>query len=129
MITNPNKLLESHGYRLVPTDRKRILRQIKKYPYIEVNLEWFDDDEYPDESTWIDVEGMGYGWMWLHHKPKEYRRLIGNYARNIIAREKLYQKMGIIKDDSNLLFAIPSSDMECIYVIKLSNNKCSDYFF
>lgn len=129
MITNPNKLLEEHGYRVVSTDRKRILRHIKKYPYIEVNIEWFDVDKYPDECVWYDVEGMGYGWLFLHNKPKEYLRLIRNYARRVIVEEKLYQKMGIIKDENSLIFAVPSNDLQCVYVVKLSNEEDSKYFF
>lgn len=129
MITNPNKLLEDMGYRLVPTDRKRILKQIDKYPYIEFNYIWYDDDEYPDEYTWFDIEGMGYGWLFLHHKPKEYREVIAKHAKKLITRSKLYQKMGIIKDENNLIFSIPSKDMNRIYSIRLSNDKDSKYFF
>ena len=127
MITDANKLLEETGYRVVPTDRKRILHHIDKYPYIEINWVWYDDDEYPDDYTWFDVEGMGYGWIFLHHKPKEYREFIIKRGKKMIEENKLYQKMGIIKDDDNLIFAIPSANLECMYVVILSNKQDSKY--
>lgn len=37
--------------------------QIKKYKYIEICHFWYDDKENPDINTWIDVEGIGFGWL------------------------------------------------------------------
>ena len=34
---------------------------INKFKHIDVMEFYYDDKEHPDDNTWIDIEGIGYG--------------------------------------------------------------------
>lgn len=63
-----NKAIEFLGYSnpstYIQTKENVDFSLIKKFPYIQVADYWFDNPDDPDENNWIDVEGMGYGWIW-----------------------------------------------------------------
>lgn len=123
MLKDPIKYLERFDCRIVPTDRKRIINTIKKYKYIESDILWFDYEEYQEEANWYDIEGMGYGWLWLHRKPKEYRDVIVKMTKHLLLKCKLYYKMGIQNTEDGVIFHIPSHKQDCVYTIVLSNKE------
>ncbi len=108
--------------KIVPTDRKRILRDINKYPYIEADIDWYDDPEHPDICTWKDIEGIGYGWLWYGEPKREWVKIIKSLAKSFL-KNSLQQKMAIRKFDNGIIYFIPDSDNTCMYVIVLSNEK------
>ena len=46
--------------------------KVFKAKYIDVYAFYYDDEESPCEYTWVDVEGMGYGWLWCTNKIRRH---------------------------------------------------------
>ena len=63
--------------------KKDIRIPIKRYKNIEVCEYWYDDESRPDICCWIDVEGIGYGWIWC--------------ANNLRSKSRILQKRAIRK--------------------------------
>lgn len=42
------------------------------YDYIEVNTTYHDDKNDDNLVTWVDIEGMGYGWIWVKYEEKDW---------------------------------------------------------
>ena len=62
---------------------------IKKYKYIDVTEFWYDDKNAPDYNTWVEVEGIGYGFIWCGnwlrcHSKFLQRRAIRRYAQRLM---------------------------------------------
>lgn len=59
----------------------------KNRRYIEERIEFFDDEDDTTEVSWIDIEGEGYGWVWLNHPPRkwhsEMRKKMLRFVRNL----------------------------------------------
>lgn len=53
-----------------------LLEEMKKASknrrYIEERIEFYDDEDDTSEINWIDIEGEGYGWVWLNHPPRKW---------------------------------------------------------
>jgi hypothetical protein len=60
---------------------ENILRELKMttslYDYIEIVTNYYDDDEMPYVNNWTDVEGMGYGWVWMNYEEKDWHKMMG----------------------------------------------------
>lgn len=58
------------------------------YDYIEIITNYYDDKENPYFNNWTDIEGMGYGWMWLNYEEKDWHkmmsRLVGDEADHLL---------------------------------------------
>lgn len=96
---------------------------------IEVCEYWYDDENNPDFNTWIDVEGIGYGWMWCSNKIRRkfkflQRRAIKKFAKAILKE---------IDDDTDIaafyyknIFVygfIPKDNPDVFIQIRLSNEE------
>lgn len=55
--------------------KKDIKIPIKRYKNIEVCEYWYDDESRPDTCCWIDVEGIGYGWIWCANNLRSKLRI------------------------------------------------------
>ena len=67
--------------------KKDIKIPIKRYKNIEVCEYWYDDESRPDTCCWIEVEGIGYGWIWCAIQLSSFPKIkIGNTYR--IPKEK-----------------------------------------
>ena len=61
------------------------------FKYIEVIINFYDDEVYPYLNNWTDVEGMGYGWAWTHYEENNWHRMMARLASNRV--DKLLGKM------------------------------------
>lgn len=48
-----------------------LLITCKGTKHMEERTLLYDDEENPDTNTWEDVEGEGYGWLWLQEEDNE----------------------------------------------------------
>ena len=76
--------IKNFGKFISKISNKRFNKIIKLYKYIDINEFWFD---YPDstEPDWCDIEGIGYGWLWLDYKKskREQRKALIRYAEGL----------------------------------------------
>lgn len=102
---------------------------IKKFPYIQVADYWFDNSDDPDENTWIDIEGMGYGYVWdanwFRRKSKflqrrAIRKLAYDRLNLLLPTDKVFTRSKRITEEYFYGFMIN----ECCYVeIRLSEDE------
>lgn len=50
------------------------------YDYIQVITNYYDDDERPYINSWTDIEGFGYGWLWMNHDEKDWHREFSKFV-------------------------------------------------
>lgn len=113
--------------------KKDIKIPIKRYKNIEVCEYWYDDESRPDTYCWIEVEGIGYGWMWCANKLRSkskilQRRTIRKFAMDLLKaeedtdilcfadhKEKVHVYGFIPKDNKNVYIQIRLSDEELYF--------------
>lgn len=99
---------------------------LKYFRYLEVCHYWYDDDENPDFNNWIDIEGIGYGWLWCSTKLRgkfEYlqRKALRKYIRNIV--KDIDENTKIVTYSNNNIYHIAFMDDgdSCYTEIRMSN--------
>ena len=98
-----------------------------KYKNIEVCEYYYDDETNPDKLTWIDVEGVGYGWMWIANWLRKrstflQRRAVKKYAKDIL--KEIDNETDIVAFYYNNLFVcgfVPKDNPTIYIQIRLSN--------
>ena len=101
--------------------------KIKKYKYIDICEFWYDESSDPNLNTWIDVEGIGYGWLWCKNNLRKHFSFL---QRNVI-RKRTMDLLNSIKEETKILcyeadeiyyygFMIGS---DCYFQIRISNTK------
>lgn len=97
---------------------KTLSKIFKRYKHIDVKEYWFDDPYDPNEWTWLDVEGIGYGWLWIGYKSKkEMRKAVIKYALESIYKEEIwtFERDGI----KNYIFSLGRK----VVRVRLSNHE------
>ena len=102
---------------------KTMKKCLNLFKYIDTYEFWYDDPDNPNLNNWIDVEGIGYGWLWVQYKDsdKMQRKLVVRHA------------MALYKDSTNEMCTrtendiidvfLESKDGKCIFQIRVSNNE------
>ncbi|MEM5009308.1 hypothetical protein WKH57_01175 [Niallia taxi] len=59
---------------------KKLIIELKMttslYDYIETVTKYYDgDDQY--FNNWTDIEGYGYGWVWMRYEEAEWHKMMG----------------------------------------------------
>ena len=102
----------------------------KEYPKIETDIEFYEHNIY--QSNWIDVEGMGYGWIWFKEPKNNWRKLISEYTCNWLSDVKKGFKTIFIEDEDFIIIHVPSRTLEskADIIITLGKESCrEDIFF
>lgn len=124
------KIIKTHS---IFKDRAWIILKKKdinipfKYKNIEVCEYYYDDGTNPDQLTWIDVEGVGYGWMWMENWLRKrstflQRRAVKKYAKDIL--KEIDDEIDIVAFYYNNLFVcgfVPKDNPTIYIQIRLSN--------
>lgn len=111
--------------------KKDINIPIKKYKNIEVCEYWYDDESRPSTYCWVDVEGIGYGWMWYSNKLRSksrilQRRAIRKFAKDLLKSEDENTDILCFDNPSEKahVYGFIPKDNDNLYVqIKLSNEE------
>ena len=82
---------------------------IRKYKYIDVTEFWYDDENDPDYNTWVDVEGMGYGWIWCGNRFREHCKFLQRRA----VRKFAQRLMELFLREDSLVLTYKSDGAEC----------------
>lgn len=130
-IIELNKLLQYKPSILIKKDLK-LFKTIRKYKYIEICEFWYDDPKYPDLNTWIDIEGIGYGWIWCTNKVRSHieffqRKAIRKWALKLISYIKDNENILYFTDKKNIIHYGFMSSQDCYVQIRLSK-KDNIYF-
>ena len=98
-------------------------KYLNHFKYIDTYELWYDDPDNPIYNSWIDIEGIGYGWLWLNHKDSKrlQRKSIIKFAMDLYKRSK--NEMCVRIDNSITDIFLESKDGDCIFHIRVSNNE------
>lgn len=102
-------------------------KTMKKYfncfKYIDTYEFWYDDPDNPNYNNWIDVEGIGYGWLWVNHKNSEklQRKSVIKHAMSLYRDSK--NEMCIRHENNITEIFLEGKGGYCIFQIRVSNNE------
>lgn len=102
---------------------KTMKRYINQFKYIDTYIYWYDDEQQPNTNTWLDIEGIGYGWLWLVYKQSE------KLQRKAVIKEamKLYKigtnKICMQKENDVISIFFESKYKDAILKIRVSNKE------
>ena len=100
--------------------------------YIEVKEYLYDDESDPELNTWVDIEGIGYGWIWNLTKLRSkfkflQRRAIRRFAIDIL--DSVSQETPIIRYEVDEIkyFGFMTDNGECYTQIRVSDKELSPW--
>lgn len=107
-----------------------VLKQMKKslenMRYIEERLEFYDNESDNFENiNWIDIEGEGYGWVWLNHPPRKWHSLMRKKALRFIRNMKETLNKDAVK---RYVIVIKEEDSVIYHFIEREENECDTIY-
>lgn len=108
---------------------KEIKIPVKKYKYIEVCTYYYDSEDNPELNTWIDVEGIGYGWLWCDNKLRSkfeflQRRAIRKFALGLLKIITNDTEIISFNNDSVYIYGYIPDENPTVYIqIRLSDKE------
>lgn len=109
------------------TKQKILNKTMKKYlnhfKYIDTYELWYDNPNNPNFNNWVDVEGIGYGWLWLNHENSKrlQRKSIIEFAMCLYKHSK--NEMCVRSKNGITDIFLESKNENCIFHIRVSNNE------
>lgn len=102
---------------------KTMKKYLNQFKYIETHKLWYDDSDHPNFNNWIDVEGIGYGWLWVNHKNSEklQRKSVIKHAMSLYRDSK--NEMCIRIENGVVDIFLESKYNKCIFNIIVSNKE------
>lgn len=102
---------------------KTMKKYLNRFKYIEVCELWHDNPDSPNCNNWIDVEGIGYGWLWLNHKDSKrlQRKSIIKFAMDLYkcGKKEMFKRC----EDGITDIFLENKDGDCIFHIRVSNHE------
>lgn len=100
---------------------------IKKAKYLDVYQYWYDIFN-PENNIWTDIEGMGYGWLWVSTKLREHskilqRRAIKKFALASISDLKPEDEILYYQQDGDNCYGFMNKDGTCYTRIRISEKE------
>nr|DAR20356.1 MAG TPA: hypothetical protein [Caudoviricetes sp.] len=115
-------------YPIICTKSKLNYGEILTPKYIDVMDYLYDDESNPGLNTWVDVEGIGYGWIWCLNKIRRkfetlQRRAIRKFAINIL--DSIPNNTPILRYeiDGIKYFGFMTEDGKCYTQIRVSDGE------
>ena len=102
---------------------KTMKKCLNCFKYIDTHEYWYDEPDNPDYNTWFDVEGIGYGWLWLHNEDSEklQRKSIINFAMGLYRNSK--NEMCIRRGNEITDIFLENKKGNCIIQVRVSNKE------
>ena len=100
---------------------------IKKAKYIDVYEYWYDIFN-PENNIWVDIEGMGYGWIWSNTKLREHskilqRQAVKKFALASISDLEPEDEILYYEQDGDKCYGFMDKDGTCYTRIRISDKE------
>lgn len=118
------KFLEEHKYKNVKklgyVSNKTLSKVLKRYKHIDVHWYWYDSENQPDFNNWVDVEGIGYGWIWCNYTKERNDNKLRKHLIDYVLEWHKKQEVWTFDDDiKGYIFSLD----KVVIVIMLSNSE------
>lgn len=125
-IIEQRDLKEFHP--IICTKSKLSYGEILTPKYIDVKEYLYDDKSDPELNTWVDVEGIEYGWIWCRNKIRSkfkilQRKAIRKFAMDIL--DSVPNNTPILRYDSDGIkyFGFITEEDQCYTQIRVSDRE------
>lgn len=113
---------------IICTKSKLSYGEILTPKYIDVMDYLYDNESNPELNTWVDVEGIGYGWIWCLNKIRSksetlQRRAIRKFAINILDSVPNNTPILRYEIDGIKYFGFMVEDDQCYTQIRVSDRE------
>lgn len=126
------KIIKERGlnefHPIICTKNKISYGEILTPKYIEVKDYIYDDEKDTELNTWVDIEGIGYGWLWCLNKIRSkfkilQRRAIRKFAIGIL--DSVPQDTPVVRYEVGGIkyFGLITDDGECYTQIRVSDKE------
>lgn len=102
---------------------KTMKKRLNQFKYIDTYELWYDDPDNPNFNNWIDLEGIGYGWLWLNHKNSERLQRKSVIKHAMVLYKDSTNEMCVRHENDITDIFLESKDRVCIFQIRVSNNE------
>lgn len=99
------------------------LSKIKKYKYVDITDFLFDDDNHPDTRTWMDVEGIEYGWIWC----KNWLRRKSKFLQRKAIIRHIFGRLSDVGKNQSMVTYSTQNEGDIIYYIGYMNENGTCY--
>ena len=107
--------------------KENAIKLIKKAKYLDV-YEYLYNIFNPEENIWVDIEGIGYGWLWASTKLREHsgilqRRAIKKFALSLVNELKIDEEIICYIQDGDNCYGFLNSDGTRYIRIRISDKE------
>ena len=115
-------------YPIICTKNKINYGEILVPKYIDVKEYLYDDESNPDLNTWVDIEGIGYGWIWcanLIHSKFDFlqRKAIRKFAIDILESVPVNTPVLRYEVDGIKYYGFMTDNGKCYTQIRMSDKQ------
>lgn len=112
-ILSPNDRIIKYGQ-----VNEKVLLELRMttslYEHIEIVTNYYDDERNPYYNNWTDVEGMGYGWVWLRYEEEDWHKMMSKLVSH--EADSLLQDM-----DTTLYFVYENEERKVYHFVSLGD--------
>ncbi|MGA4713042.1 hypothetical protein [Bacillus safensis] len=105
----------------------RIKMTTSLYEHLEFQYHVYDDEEFPYELPWIDIEGCGYGWLWNTTDQENWHTVLAKNIFNGLDNLADYEEKTLYFNytlENHLCFHfITLDEYRKDFIIKMSNEE------
>lgn len=107
--------------------KENAVKLIKKAKYLDV-YEYLYNIFNPEENIWVDIERIGYGWLWANTKLREHseilqRRAIKKFALSLVNELKIDEGIIYYIQDGDNCYGFLNSDGTRYTRIRISDKE------
>lgn len=111
-------------------DLRNLVFDETKYKYIELVYSYYEDEEDTTMCTWQDVEGFGYGWLWIDTPEEKWHKKIAGFCSRYLKKISFLDK-NLVKweKDGFVCYRLLRADGKEDLQILLGNDLDSNYWY
>lgn len=135
LIRKYKKIYPSAKVKSKNISKSKLLKFINEtknqYTNVECSIVFYEENLY--RHNWIDIEGMGYGWIWYKRPKNKWRKSIVEFFKNNLYAYEINKefKFIFVQDEEFLIIHIPSrtTEMKADIIFKMSKENCRKYIY
>jgi len=81
-------------------------------------VNWYDDEDRPNWNNWTDVEGQGYGWLWLRTPESKW-----NIRLQKLVHQYVWEKKKTMKEHNEPIIKVITDSSIIYHFIERDSNK------